>query len=466
MASALTANASYASTLFASDWTATPEQLSIVGALLPILAYPLLTYEEGYIMLVFSGLIHFCSYMLSFTLWLFDAPYIRFQAWTVYLTGLSSIVGLVGSDVEMDIEASAFKFVCCVVAYRLIPLGRSYVDEKPLHTEEMILFPITWLILFSAIMVVIRGFLMELVTEVLYLFISRRVAWLFRFHKDDIENNMEIDVQKYVNKHDKTCLKEHGQEGVKGDAGPDAKNGIVMNFGADTEANVKDNGITGAESDTQKEIKRDTKQKKTGKPVLDIPRILSMVLCGLLVGLGRYFISTEHLLTWNNIVLILAWSTFAIVVVPGIFAVVSGPASKFLSQIAAHQVRWIFWFHKEDIEANAREKVEEYTELNLESDSDDETIFFELTDITISDDTKDDTENDARDVINQDTEQHAAEPRSCTVQDAQPDVELGLQRDTKDEVKKELFSVWSGCILVFVCASAPILVVLQYLGLK
>ncbi|KAM0261278.1 hypothetical protein ACHAQJ_002309 [Trichoderma viride] len=211
-------------------------------------------------------------------------------------------------------------------------------------------------------------------------------------------------------------------------------------------------------------------------------------VCGLIaihfVRLGGYFITFEHLLTWKNIALILIWCTTIIVVIPAIFIFISPPISTFFSQLVARRIRWIFWLYQDDIQANTKDKVEGYTQVDTPCDSDDDTIY-ELTGVKI-DSTKDDAEDDTGDDAGDDSgdeaeqdgksstqkgaEQHPGQDNQDTAQNAEQGTEQGTepnpQQDTKREIETEDPPPCGMILLIFLWISAPALLVFEHIGLR
>jgi hypothetical protein len=140
----------------------------------------------------------------------------------------------------------------------------------------------------------------------------------------------------------------------------------------------------------------------------------------------------------------------------------STPISTFFSWLTARRLRWVFFLHR-DIKVNTEDKVERYTEVNTQYDSDDDTVY-EFIGIEV-DSIKDEAPNETEDVANQGTEPDG-KPGTCIQQEAAQEAAQDPQPDTKCEVKAEDPPTWSIPLMVFVCISAPALLVFQYMGLK
>ncbi|KAL6898834.1 hypothetical protein GGI43DRAFT_70191 [Trichoderma evansii] len=206
------------------------------------------------------------------------------------------------------------------------------------------------------------------------------------------------------------------------------------------------------------------------------------VICTLIsfyfVRLGGYFISFEHLLTWRNIDLLLAWCTTTALAVPRIFATFSTPVSTLFWNFTTRRVPFMFWLDRFAVQPHAEAEAGAYTEVNSQSDSDDDELC-DLTGVT-AESTENNVENAAGDTTNQGTRRDGEpDTQRCVEQDdeenhqQQPfeqhferEAEQHHQTGIKRKVEKEKRTPWDIATSVFVLLSVSVLLVLQFIALQ
>ncbi|KAL7905655.1 hypothetical protein GGI35DRAFT_488277 [Trichoderma velutinum] len=185
------------STAFYSSKLTTPEHLSLVAALLPAIAYPLLASGAAHLMLVWSAGLNFWSYHKQFELFTEEEPDVHIHGWKLLLSFLYLIIGwnISQKEYRQHRPKDTFLGVALLIFFsEFYWLGYAFDALKTSETESLVKPDLVPLTRYSVIttLVSFHGWFWML-GRPLSLLVSRltarRVPWLFRFYKEDIEAN-------------------------------------------------------------------------------------------------------------------------------------------------------------------------------------------------------------------------------------------------------------------------------------
>ncbi|KAL7892926.1 hypothetical protein HDV63DRAFT_226081 [Trichoderma sp. SZMC 28014] len=183
----------------------TPEQLSILAALIPLLTFPLLPPLHSHKVVFWSSLLNMVSYMFNFGLWIFGAPYIHLLYFTICMTILSLILGW-WSVVEQrpyterdqdDVSLSGY-VACSLSSFHFATLGGYFIAFDNLLVWKNTALLIAWCTITLLAVYGIFATFRKPFSTFFYNYTTRRVPVVFWLDRFAIQTYTDVDAGGYT----------------------------------------------------------------------------------------------------------------------------------------------------------------------------------------------------------------------------------------------------------------------------
>lgn len=183
----------------------TPEQLSIMAALIPLLTFPLLPPLHSHKVVFWSSLLNLVSYMFNFGLWIVGAPYIHLLYFTICMTILSLMLGwwfVVGQGPyteweQADVSWSGY-VACSLSSFHFATLGGYFIAFDNLLIWKNTALLIAWCTITLLAVYGISATFRKPFSTFFYNYTTRRVPVVFWLDRFAIQTHTDVDTGRYT----------------------------------------------------------------------------------------------------------------------------------------------------------------------------------------------------------------------------------------------------------------------------
>lgn len=185
--------------------TVTPEQLSEVAALLPLLAFPFLPPQRSHQVVIWSSCLNLFSYFCNVIFWLDGYSWIHLPYWVVCVTILSLMLGwwavfdsvVFGSASYSDWRLNDLSWsshvVCSLILFHFAGLGGYFVSFEHLLVWRNIALLLVWCTISVLGVPAIFARFSTPVSTLFFNFTTRRLPLIFWLDRFAVKINAEVE---------------------------------------------------------------------------------------------------------------------------------------------------------------------------------------------------------------------------------------------------------------------------------